>query len=133
MSKYVEYIKVGTDEAWQVRDPDAHVCIDNLNTTVDGLSTTTTDQGTRLTNVESSITNLSSTKQNNLGFTPVKQGYSGNIITLGWNGEYMQCMVDTTDMGALIIQNRPWRGSSQVYGTSLPAAGNVGRIFFKKV
>lgn len=127
MPKYVEYIKVGTDESWQVRDPDAHTQISTLTETVE-------NHGTRISNTESSLAN----KQNSLGYTPVRQGgganQGSNTVYIGWGTDNaLRAQVDNTDLGPFMLKNAPWYLSSNQYGTELPAAGTAGRIFFKKV
>lgn len=42
-------------------------------------------------------------KQDPLGFTPVKQGYLGNAVTVGWSGSRLKAQVDSTDLGNFVF------------------------------
>ncbi len=139
MAKYVEHIKVGTDESWQIRDPEAHTKISTLETTVtDHITATGSTLDNHTTRIAAAETALGN-KQNNLGFTPVRQGggtgQSYNAVSIGWNTAYLlKAQVDNVDMGSFMLTNTPWVLSGSQYGASFPTGSLfVGRLFFKKV
>jgi hypothetical protein len=58
--------------------------------------------------IEQRAQDWANTRQANLGFTPVKQGYNGNQLTMGWTGGGVNMNVDNGgfDGGRIFCQNQ---------------------------
>ena len=56
------------------------------------------------------INNYLNNKQNNLGFTPVRQaggsGQLSNTVYIGWSGSRLKAQVDATDLGNIVFDGR---------------------------
>ncbi len=103
MANYVENIKVGSGESWPVRDAEAQASIEGLMTLFNRLSGETADAQGEILNLQKDIATMIHTVQSSLPLT-------GGTLT-----------------GPLMFTE------GVHYGDELPDAGNVGRIFFKKV
>lgn len=103
MANYVENIKVGGGESWPVRDAEAQATITALRTLIASLEAELEQQQTDLDGLETDVLSMVHTVRSCLPLT-------GGTLT-----------------GPLMFTE------GVHYGTELPEAGTIGRIFFKKV
>ena len=145
MAKYVEYMKVGTDEAWQVRDPDAQTSITEINETLDDIQGKMdklenhthpylpTAGGTLTGDVSRAATagmpTIKAERTDTGMHTSLAVDSGGSLHGLRTWDNWMLYGSWTH----IFLGNKPFCLNSSHYGTDLPAAGTAGRIFFKKV
>lgn len=82
--------------------------INTINTHLTTLDNQIVAQNGENTNLQNQINSLNTNKQNNLGFTPVRQG-GGNLqlnnsVLIGWsNAGRLRAQVDATDLGQFVF------------------------------
>ena len=145
MPKYVEYIKVGTDESWQVRDPDAHTSISTINENIEAIQDKIdefeghthpylpTAGGTLSGDITRSATTgmpTIKTERTDTGISSSLAVDSAGVLHGLRTWDNWMLYASWTHM---YLGNKPFCLYSSHYGTDLPAAGTAGRIFFKKV
>lgn len=116
MANYVEYIKVGSNESWPIRDKDADGRITVLESTAETLSQNVSDMEGKVTTAEENVLAMQTSVEDlgervsNVEAKPECLPLAGGTLT-----------------GMLVLTE------GVHYGDELPTAGNIGRIFFKKV
>lgn len=155
MAKYVEKIKVGSDEAWQIRDPEAHSKTTDLATRATNLETRATNLETKTNTLSSNVSSLQTGKMAKkpdfIEFSGTAGSYpNGGVIDFHYNGDQsadytsriiegssgqltMQAINGLSISGPVTTYKYFKLANTEGYGPDLPPAGNAGRIFFKKV
>lgn len=116
MANYVEYIKVGSNESWPVRDKETEGRVSALENSSETVKQSVTELSGKVTTAEENVLALQSNVEdlservNTIEDKPECLPLTGGTLT------GMLCLTEGVH-----------------YGDELPAPGNIGRIFFKKV
>lgn len=108
--------------------------INTTNGNVAGLQTQINNTNNNVAGLQSQINGIQTNKQNNLGFTPVRQGGGNlqlnNTVFIGWsNGGRLRGQVDALDLGQFVFDNNMTAAiAAAISGLFAGSLGSAGWI-----
>ena len=115
-NNYVESIKVGSNESWPIRDKDTSGRVDVLEIAVETMEAAVNEMDGKVTTAQEAV----------LGMTTTVDDMNERVSSMEAAPECLP-LTGGTLTGMLCLTE------GEHYSNELPAPGNIGRIFFKKV
>ena len=115
-NNYVEFIKVGSNESWPVKDKETSGRVDVIEAAVETMESAVNEMDGKVATAQESV----------LGMRTTVEDMNERVSAMEAEPECLP-LTGGTLTGMLILTE------GVHYGDELPDAGNIGRIFFKKV